>query len=39
VIVEVLDPIPPGLPKDEFFARLRQAIETATDRLVAEAKR
>ena len=33
---EVLDPIPPGLDKDGFFARLQQAIEPATARLVAE---
>jgi 1-acyl-sn-glycerol-3-phosphate acyltransferase len=38
VIVEVLDPIPPGLPKDEFFARLQNTIETATARLIAEAQ-
>ena len=37
VIVEVLDPIPPGLPKDEFFARLQQVMETATARLIVEA--
>ena len=33
---EVLDPIPPGLDKDGFFARLQQAIEPATARLVSE---
>lgn len=38
VIVEVLDPIAPGLPRDEFFERLRDTIEVATARLVAEAK-
>ena len=37
VIVEILDPIPPGLPKAEFMSRLQTAIETATDRLMAEA--
>jgi len=36
IVVEFLDPIPPGLPIDEFFRRLRDAIETATARLVAE---
>jgi 1-acyl-sn-glycerol-3-phosphate acyltransferase len=36
VIVEVLDPIAPGLDKQEFSDRLRQTIETATGRLVAE---
>lgn len=38
VIAEVLDPIPPGLGKDEFFQRLQDELETATARLVAEAK-
>ncbi|MGL4291914.1 MAG: lysophospholipid acyltransferase family protein [Phreatobacter sp.] len=38
VIVECLDPIAPGLPPDEFAARLKAAIETASDRLVAEGR-
>jgi len=38
VIAEVLDPIPPGLSKDEFFQRLQDALEPATARLIAEAK-
>jgi len=38
VVVEVLDPLPPGLPKAEFLARLQEAIETATNRLLAEAE-
>ena len=38
VLVEILDPIPPGLDKDVFFKRLRHDIETATARLIAEAK-
>jgi 1-acyl-sn-glycerol-3-phosphate acyltransferase len=37
IIVEFLDPIPPGLPRKEFMARLRDAIETASSRLIAEA--
>jgi 1-acyl-sn-glycerol-3-phosphate acyltransferase len=37
IVVEVLDPIPPGLPKAEFLARLQEAIETASNRLLAEA--
>jgi len=37
VVVEILDPIPPGLDKKAFVARLEQAIEPATARLVAEA--
>jgi 1-acyl-sn-glycerol-3-phosphate acyltransferase len=39
IAVEVLDPIAPGLPMEEFFARLQRDIETATARLVAEAER
>jgi 1-acyl-sn-glycerol-3-phosphate acyltransferase len=37
VVAEILDPIPPGLDKDVFFARLKDAMETATARLIAEA--
>jgi 1-acyl-sn-glycerol-3-phosphate acyltransferase len=37
ITVEILDPIAPGLPVDEFFARLEHEIETATARLIAEA--
>ncbi len=39
VIVEILDPIAPGLDKDVFFKRLQDEIETATARLIAEADR
>jgi 1-acyl-sn-glycerol-3-phosphate acyltransferase len=39
VRVEILDPLPPHLPKREFFARLRHDIETATARLVAQGER
>ncbi|MPZ39936.1 MAG: 1-acyl-sn-glycerol-3-phosphate acyltransferase [Rhizobiales bacterium] len=39
IVAEVLDPIPPGLSKAEFAARLQQEIETATARLVAEGER
>jgi len=39
VIVEILDPIPPGLDKDTFFKRLQDEIETATARLIAEANK
>jgi 1-acyl-sn-glycerol-3-phosphate acyltransferase len=35
--LEFLDPIPTGLPKDEFLARLEAAIEGRTAELVAEA--
>jgi 1-acyl-sn-glycerol-3-phosphate acyltransferase len=37
IIVEVLDPIPPGLPRAEFRRRVEEAIEAASNRLVAEA--
>ena len=33
-----LDPIAPGLDKDVFFERLKHDIETATARLIADAK-
>ncbi len=36
IVMEFLPPIQPGLPKDEFFELLRDTIETATNRLVAE---
>ena len=38
VVAEILDPIPPGLGKEEFFARLQNDIETATARLIAEGR-
>ena len=38
VVVEFLDPIPPGLPKAEFLKRLQDAIEGASTRLLEEAK-
>jgi 1-acyl-sn-glycerol-3-phosphate acyltransferase len=34
--VEFLDPIPPGLERNAFFAKLQEEIETATARLIAE---
>jgi len=39
IVLEVLDPIPPGLPREEFAARLEREIETATARLIAEGQR
>jgi 1-acyl-sn-glycerol-3-phosphate acyltransferase len=39
VLVEVLDPILPGLGKDEFFTRLQDEVEAATARLVAAGER
>jgi 1-acyl-sn-glycerol-3-phosphate acyltransferase len=38
VVVEILDPIPPGLDKKTFLRRLEDAIETATARLVEEGR-
>lgn len=38
IVVEFLDPIPPGLDRDAFFQRLQSDIETATARLVAEGR-
>ena len=35
LVVEFLDPIPPNLPREEFFNRLRSVIEEASHRLVA----
>lgn len=37
LVVEFLEPIPPGLPRDEFLALLQERIETATSQLVAAA--
>jgi 1-acyl-sn-glycerol-3-phosphate acyltransferase len=37
IIVEFLEPIPPGLSKREFLPRLQTTIETASNRLIAEA--
>jgi 1-acyl-sn-glycerol-3-phosphate acyltransferase len=34
IVVEFLDPIPPGLSRREFTARVRDVVEEATDRLV-----
>lgn len=38
VVAEILDPIPPGLAKDVFFDKLQSEIETASVRLLAQAK-
>jgi 1-acyl-sn-glycerol-3-phosphate acyltransferase len=38
VVVEILDPIPPGLDKITFFKRLQNDIETATARLIEEGR-
>jgi 1-acyl-sn-glycerol-3-phosphate acyltransferase len=37
IVVEILPPIAPGLAKKDFMARLEHDIETASNRLIAEA--
>jgi 1-acyl-sn-glycerol-3-phosphate acyltransferase len=39
LIVEFLDPLPPGLSRDEFLARISTVIEDATGRLVEVGQR
>lgn len=39
LVVEFLDPLPPGLPKDEFLARVQTSIEDATSRLVESGRK
>ena len=36
VLVEFLEPIPPGLDRQTFFNTLQERLESATDRLIAE---
>jgi 1-acyl-sn-glycerol-3-phosphate acyltransferase len=38
LVVEFLDPLPPGLPRKEFLARTSAAIEEATARIVKAAR-
>lgn len=38
IVVEMLPPLPAGLPRDEMMAKLERVLESATDRLVAAAK-
>jgi 1-acyl-sn-glycerol-3-phosphate acyltransferase len=38
LVVEFLDPLPPGLTRQEFIARVSTVIEEATNRLVAAAR-
>lgn len=37
ILVEFLEPIPPGLPRDAFRQRVETVIEIASDRLIGEA--
>jgi len=39
IVVELLPPIPPGWERRRFLTELQERIETATERLVAEANR
>jgi 1-acyl-sn-glycerol-3-phosphate acyltransferase len=39
IVLEVLDPIPPGLDRETFAARVQQEVETAMARLLAEGER
>jgi 1-acyl-sn-glycerol-3-phosphate acyltransferase len=39
LVVEFLDPLPPGLPKDEFIPHIRDTIEEATTRIVEAGRR
>jgi 1-acyl-sn-glycerol-3-phosphate acyltransferase len=39
IVVQVLDPIQPGLTEEQFMARLQNDIETATAQLIEEAGR
>jgi 1-acyl-sn-glycerol-3-phosphate acyltransferase len=39
IVLEVLDPILPGLEREEFAARLQKDIETASARLIAEGEK
>lgn len=37
IVVEFLDPLPPGLPRKQFRAQIEAAIESASNQLIAEA--
>lgn len=37
IVIEILDPLPPGLPRAEFRSELERRIETASARLILEA--
>jgi 1-acyl-sn-glycerol-3-phosphate acyltransferase len=39
IVVDILDPIPPGLDRNAFFQRLQNGIETASTRLIDEGRR
>jgi 1-acyl-sn-glycerol-3-phosphate acyltransferase len=39
IIVDILEPLPPGMPRADFRAELQRRIEGAADRLIVEAER
>ena len=39
IVVEILEPIPPGLPRDTFFREVQTRIEEASGRLLAQGLR
>lgn len=39
IVIEILAPIPPGLPREEFFRMMQEGIEEASGRLLAEGSR
>jgi 1-acyl-sn-glycerol-3-phosphate acyltransferase len=39
VRIEVLDPIAPGLPREEFFERLQEQVEGSSNRLLEEGRK
>jgi 1-acyl-sn-glycerol-3-phosphate acyltransferase len=38
IVIEICQPIPPGLDRETFMALMKQRIETSSDKLLAEAK-
>ena len=38
IVIEILDPIPPGLPRAQARTLIQERIETACERLIAEAR-
>ncbi|MBS0529919.1 MAG: 1-acyl-sn-glycerol-3-phosphate acyltransferase [Proteobacteria bacterium] len=39
IVIEFLDPLPPGLSRDEFMERIQTVIEDASNRLVEDGRR
>ena len=38
IVIEILDPVPPGLPRAQARVLIQERIEAACDRLIAEAR-